>query len=363
MSARVVTPILEESPADDDDFLGQMYAELHRLGDDMGIRFARVAAAEAEAGIAEPQWVSLPHWRYDGVGAFRHLLRVRGTRDFVEPPGMPEDDRPSTVKKLRAMVQQLTRRRAATVWRLPVHLGTASERAKPLPEDATGWKVLDREATNALKDRARSLGVSLNSLLLWAAERTARHHWLAPSDQPSCWMVPVNLRDGVRLRRDTANHLGTLDVDLHPDCTVAEVHARVRGEIAAAGHWGSWMMSRLSGVLPRRSVAAEIRAMAEGPSIYTGLFSNLGRWSPPPGSTSADGEAAWLFAPQTIRMGPIALGAVTWADRLSLTLRAHPMFGLADAEVQLWVEAWCRTAIGAGGVTRGLQFRVISGQM
>jgi hypothetical protein len=345
---RQATPTLAGSPPDADDPVGRCFAAHHQLGDHMGIRFGRLAPSSAE-----PQWLYMPHWRYDGVGGFAELLRERGAAKLERLPEMKKPDRPGLWRHLQAVLRLQRRVQKLQPWHIPDAAWLAPGSEQPRGSAAIGYRVLSRESTAALRRRARELSISVNSLLLWGLDPLARATWLLRtaaatdwSKKETQWMVPVNLRGGISLRRDTANHLGLMDVLLAPAATPAQVHAALRSELAQGAHWAAWRVLTMTRFLSPRGLSAVVQKEAERGVVHTGLFSNLGDWDPD--ERSPEAEAKWLFCPQVTRKIPVAAGAVCWAGQLALTLQIHPMFAATDELVSEWAGRWVELLERAG---------------
>jgi hypothetical protein len=205
--------------------------------------------------------------------------------------------------------------------------------------------VLSQEATAALHRQARERQSSLNSLLLWGLDRLARQTWLPRAAttidwaaQRTQWLIPVNLRGAVKLQRDTANHVGLMDVLLPAAATPAQVHGELRSELSKDSPWAAWRLMSMARWLSPSVVSSMVHKEAERGVVHTGLFSNLGEWGMNP--SSPEHQATWLFCPQTTRKTPVAAGAVGWAGRLALALQLHPMFEVSPDTVSAWVGRW-----------------------
>lgn len=341
-------PSLEQEPPDVDDYVARWFAENQRTGDYMGIRFGRIAA-----GQPVPDWLYLPHWRYDGVGGFGHILRERGADGLGSLPQMKHPMRPGLWREVRAMLRLQRRMKTRAPWYVPGAAWLDANRARSSCNNAVGYRVLSQGATLALKRRAEKQQISLNSLLLWGLDRLARQTFLPRtafaidwSTQVTQWMIPVNLRGGVTLQRDTANHLGLMDALLPAAATPEQVHAQIRDELAQAAHFAAWRLMGLSRWLSPRTVAAVVNKEAARGVVHTGVFSNLGDWGM--ALPSQEAEAMWLFCPQTTRKVPVAAGAICWAGRLALTLQFHPMFDATDDLVSAWAGRWLELLDGNG---------------
>lgn len=304
------------------DRAGRWFAALRAEGESVDIRYGFIPD-----GSATPSWTFLPHDRFDGMGGLLHLLRDAGVD--VTPPVTRRRPPAPVLRSFRAFLGQRRRRPARwdmfdDDWR-----PRQPSRSRPV---AVAWTILSESATSEVLRRADTCGVSLNSWLLWCLHQAIRDE--LDSDRGSAWMVPVNMRGAVRLRRDTANHLGFLIVPVRDDDRPRDVHQRVRHDLRRGIDVGSWYA-----LAAGRSAGTRLLqdALAAGARRWRalGTVSNLGAWHLP--QTVPSG--AWLFCPPATRFQPLALGAVITGGRLALTMQSHPALNDEAAIVERWLRA------------------------
>ncbi|MGQ0635458.1 MAG: hypothetical protein ACT4QC_12660 [Planctomycetaceae bacterium] len=290
---------------------------------------------------ARIEWTSCPHREFDGLGALAEHLRRRGNN----VPALPSLSRPAPpagLSRCRLTLASFNRRDRGCVvhWRWP-------ERAIA-DESAAGWRLFSRAETLELFRRSERDGVSPNSLLL-ATLNAAVPPLLAKPPAHRYWMVPVNMRGGVRLPRDTANHTAALVVKLAATDTSRQVHEQIRSQLARNLHWRSWFRLSLARHLPQRVLRKVVIRdyFSELPQI--GTFSNLGVWPPANARlTTGDRDVHWLFCPPALRTNPIAAGAVVCQGRLGLMIRLAPQIGAPARCAQQCVDFWGDTALMSG---------------
>ena len=114
------------------------------------MRFARIPRAEdAENARVAPDWQYVPHWRFDGIGAFGQLLREQG---FVVDrlPTIKRTERPRLVDWLQAVRRHFGRTRTLQAYQQDVRPWVPPVPEPPRCGNATGWRLFSRAATREL---------------------------------------------------------------------------------------------------------------------------------------------------------------------------------------------------------------------
>jgi hypothetical protein len=73
-----------------------------------------------------------------------------------------------------------------------------------------------------------------------------------------------------------------------------------------------------------------------------GSFSNLGDWDAEKSITQSECEGPWLFAPPVLRCQHLGAGCVTFQNRMTLTIQAHPDLTNSPAAPQAWLQNWIK---------------------
>jgi hypothetical protein len=156
------------------------------------------------------------------------------------------------------------------------------------------------------------------------------------------WMIPVNIRGKVDRGRDTDVHTSYVGVKVQSYETVHDVHRNVYSALARGEHWANWQMY----LLGRYTTAGMRRYLIStglGASQWNlGSFSNLGDWDPEMEVTGSDCLGGWLFCPPVFRALLVGAGCVTFQNRLSLTIQAHPDLTTDPAVTKGWVHNWVK---------------------
>jgi len=298
------------------DIVGEWFRAQASLGEDTDIHFGHV-----DAPGGPPVWTPVSHQRFDGVGGFVKLLRETGhTVDAM--PELKDERTPRLFRVVHAWARYLFRRRPTYRW-APLPASTV-EGAPP----AMATHVFDEDATRAVAASAKSLGITVNTLLLDRLTRVIRRTILGRPRSVS-WMIPINMRGGVKLADEMTNHSSFLEISVVEGEAATALQQRVRQAVADHQHWAFWysfQAGRYFGMVGRRLF---MKASIFGRSHWVGSFSNLGVWNP-----VAEGAHpyAWFFCPPPVPSQPFGVGCVTYQGRLSLTLQAHSSIA-ADASV------------------------------
>jgi hypothetical protein len=301
------------------------------LGEFVGIRFGHVVRHD------ECEWMFLPHTQVDGIGGLAELLRQRGAT-LTRLPQIKHYSAKSWTSFVRSIPKYLSLRRKIAWEEMtgPRRVSTKSD-----PPSAVSWHVFDENATTQVRRVCRKAGVTVNSFLLKHLTKAIR-----PSlkDQSSNvpWMVPVNLRGGVTRSKDTENHSSYVGVTVRSFDTVHDVHRGIYRALSRGEHWANWTAYQ-SGILLTQGMKRYLISIERCMSQWNvGSFSNLGDWDSDKRITQPNCEGAWLFAPPVLRCQLLGAGCVTFQNRLSLTIQAHPELTVNPEVPRTWVQTWVK---------------------
>jgi hypothetical protein len=320
------------------DPIASWFVAAEELGEFIGIPFGRIPPGERE-----PEWSFLPHTDYDGIGGFADILRRRGAV-LDRLPQIRYPVSPSWLCMVRVLPKYLSRRRRVRWGPLDSGPSAASgspSPAVPSPPPAVAWHVFDDTTTTHVRRLCRKAGVTVNSFLLKHLTKAIRP-FLQDQSSVVPWMIPVNLRGKVDRGRDTAMQTSYVGVTVKSYETVRDVHRNIYATLASGEHWANWQIYLLgryvSSGIKKRLIRSE-----RGTSLwFIGGFSNLGDWDPDKTITQPDCLGSWLFTPLAWRCLSIAAGCVTFQNRLSLTIRAHPSLTTTPAVPGAWVQNWAK---------------------
>ena len=142
--------------------------------------------------------------------------------------------------------------------------------------------------------------------------------------------------------RDTANYSSYVGVSVRSYETVREIHRNIYAALGRRDHWANWYAYQSGRVLGRRLKQHFIATGRCVPEWYLGGFSNLGDWDPEKKITLPECEGGWLFSPPVLRSQLVGAGCVTFQNRLSITIHAHPELTIDAAVPQGWVQNWVK---------------------
>jgi hypothetical protein len=314
------------------DAIAAWFAAAEDLDEYIGIRFGHVLEENVD-----PQWAFLRHVDFDGIGGFAELLR----REGAQVPRLPQIRHPrnaSWISLLRALPKYASPRRRVR-WALAG--GNTIPSSRTHPPQAVAWHLLNESTTTRVRLACRNANVTVNSFLLKHLTKAIRPS-IADQSIDVPWMIPVNLRGKVDRGRDTANHTSYVGVRVRSYETVHDIHRNIYAALASGEHWANWYAYQSGNLftagMRRRLIIAE-RCMSQS---NLGSFSNLGDWDPEKRIPNPNGRRGWFFCPPVLRCQPIGAGCVTFQNRLSLTIQAHPELTIQQQIPADWLQAWIR---------------------
>jgi NRPS condensation-like uncharacterized protein len=309
------------------------FSAAEELGEYIGIRFGRLAPL-----TATPEWFFLPHSEYDGIGGLAELLRRRDAQlDSLMQLKHPHPD--SWLPFFRAVPRYLKPRKRLE-WAFS-HSGPRISNDDTLRPTAVAWHVFEESATTQIRRVCRKAGVTVNSFLLKHLTKAIRPYL---KDQSSVvpWVVPVNLRGKLVQDRDTKNHSSCIGVKVKSYETVHDVHRNIYEALGHGEHWANWYSYKLAFLTTSGMRRFLITKGLAVPELYLGSFSNLGDWDPEKKITSPQCQGAWLFCPPVLRFQCVGAGCVTFQNRLSLVIQAHPELLTDSTVTQAWMTGWVK---------------------
>jgi hypothetical protein len=203
------------------------------------------------------------------------------------------------------------------------------------------WHVFDELTTARIRQASRQTGVTLNTFLLKHLTAAIRP-FLQDESAAVSWMIPVNLRGKVACDRDTANYSSYISVKVQPQETGSTIHKKIYTALERGEHWGNWYAYEL-GRFNTHGVKKFLLAKEWATSQWNlGGFSNLGEWDAERKISQSDCAGDWLFCPPVLRFQKIGAGCVTFQNRLSVLIQAHPELTTDSTHCRSWVRNWVR---------------------
>jgi hypothetical protein len=319
-------------PQQPTDSIAAWFLAAEELGEYIGIRFGRLHDHDAM-----PQWTFLRHIDYDGIGGFAELLRRQGAI-LTRLPQIKHPRSPSWISLLRELPKYASPRRRVN-W-VPMEGSKARSTASD-PPPAVAWHLFDQRTTTQIRLACRKASVTVNSFLLKHLTKAIRGYL---DDQSAVvpWMIPVNLRGKISRDRDTANHTSYVGVRVRSYETLHDIHRNIYAALATGEHWANWYAYKSGALLTaglRRLLITTERCMSQW---NLGSFSNLGDWDPDNRLADPDKPGGWLFCPPVLRCQPVGAGCVTFQNRLSLTIQAHPELTINPNVPGDWLQNWIK---------------------
>jgi hypothetical protein len=150
------------------------------------------------------------------------------------------------------------------------------------------------------------------------------------------------MRGKVVRERDTANYTSYVGIKVCSYETVHDIHKKVYAALGRGEHWANWLGYAASSPLPtfvKRFLLVKQLAMSQW---NIGSFSNLGDWDSEKTITQHECDGNWLFAPPVLRCQLLGAGCVTFQNRLTLTIQAHPDLTNNCTVTQTWIQNWVK---------------------
>lgn len=314
------------------DLIKPWFHAAEELGEYIGIRFGRLAP-----GAVEPEWIFLRHVDTDGIGGFADILRKRGaTLERLPQMKYPVGAAPFAALNL---LPKFLQPRGRVKWR-PLPGGTAKSTAKEPPQ-AVAWHVFDEATTLSIRRLCRRAGVTVNSFLVKHLTKAIRP-FLEDESSTVPWMIPVNMRGKVSMARDTDNHSSYVGIKVRSYETVHDIHRNIYAALAKGEHWSNWQVYKTARITTngiRKFLIAKELAMSQW---NLGGFSNLGDWDAEGKITQPGCLGDWLFCPPVLRCQLVGAGCVTFQNRLTLMIQAHPELTTNSEVTSAWVQNWVR---------------------
>jgi len=303
------------------------------LDEYIGIRFGRVSP-----GATDPDWMFVRHTDFDGIGGFAELLRRRG----AVIPKLPQIKHPSepSWQWLMRFSPKLLRPRRKVQWG-KIERGTEQGSSKSAPPQAVAWHVFDEHETTQIRRACRKNAFTVNSFLVKHLTKAVRP-FLKDEASVVPWMIPTNMRGKVERERDTANFTSYVSINVASFETVHDIHDQIYGALSRGEHWANWYSYAASSPLPRWAKKLMLVRDLAMSQWHIGSFSNLGDWDAEKKIAQSDCEGSWLFAPPVLRCQLLGAGCVTFQNRLSLTIQAHPDLTNSSSVPREWIRNWVK---------------------
>jgi len=318
--------------AEESDPISSWFVAAEQLGEFIGIRFGQL-----RAGKSTPEWTFLRHAEVDGIGGLAQILRQRGA-DLPRLAQIRHPVPPSLLHGLPTWPKYLAPPRPLQ-WR-PLE-GNTRPGSRSEPPPAVAWHVFEEAPTLQLRRLCRRLGITVNSFLLKHLTKAIRP---ALMDEAAVvpWMIPVNLRGKVERSRDTENFSSYVGVRVRSYETVRDVHRTVYEALARGEHWANWYAyysGRFLGMSMKRLLITTEKCTSQW---SLGGFSNLGEWDADCRWNAPELAGPWFFCPPVLRLQKFGAGCITFQNRLSLTMQAHPELTVSSKPLEEWMANWVK---------------------
>lgn len=285
----------------------------------------------------EIEYDFIHHRDADGVSAITLLMEKEG-HAVTSQPGLRISNKPNLGTRLKAL-----KRYISLTKKVPIKWARQRLDRTGIPR-TYAMLILNSGETNAIHEKAKELGVSSNSLLLWALDK-AVYKSLLTDDSARKWVAPLNMRptnesgasDGLILGNYSASIITNLLKA--PEDSPALIHQSIKDYLKNNIHWGSFIYSNMARFIGFKGTLKVARNIKE---VGTGVFSNLGKW-PNEGISfnSASKKFKWraVLAPST-QILPVAATSWQWGEHMALTLQLHPSLNVEEDTCKELLDQW-----------------------
>ena len=303
----------------------QWFQASEASGDFIGIRYGRKSTHSEEV-----EWGFISHCDCDGIGGFARILR----KSDAEIQNLPETNHPN--RKIIVPLWSLCRKnpRTSTVamredWALSKQHGTG-------PSRAVAWHLFTEEETDQIRQNCRRKKVTVNSFLLKQLDQAVRPDIKKPAAAIP-WMIPVNLRGDIKYADDTENHVSCIEPLIAAEDSTENIQHKIRLRLARGEHRANYLVFCLGKFLTHQMKVKWVTKTRNKPKGNIGAFSNLGVWDSGKNIETTD---SWFFCPPVCKGQLLGAGCVTFQNRLSLTIQAHPNLSDQPQIAKTWMERW-----------------------
>jgi hypothetical protein len=306
----------------------QWFQATEATGDFMGIRYGRKSTLSEEV-----EWSFVSHCDCDGIGGFAQLLRKSGAVLQI----LPETHHPDLgiIRPLWNLWRKTPRTgKIATRedWALSKRHGTG-------PSQAVAWHLFTEAETEQIRQSCRRKKVTVNSFLLKQLDQAVRSDIKKPAAAIP-WMIPVNLRGDVKHDDDTENHVSCVEPLIAAEDSPEDIQRQIRHCLARGEHRANYLALCIGKFLSHQTKMRWITKTRNKPKGNIGAFSNLGVWDAEKTIETTD---SWFFCPPVCKGQLLGAGCVTFQNRLSLTIQAHPNLSDQPEIAKTWMARWVGT--------------------
>ena len=149
------------------------------------------------------------------------------------------------------------------------------------------------------------------------------------------WLIPINMRGNISRQNEKQNISSGIYISTPNQVTPSIIKEKIKTGFQNKEHWINWWTFHVSLLLSKKFMA-KISLKSSQNSFFYGSFTNMGRWNHEQFVDSNKIKDLYFYvAPPGTPNYPIGLGAMTWFNKLSLTLKVHPSILKNQEEIQV----------------------------
>lgn len=315
----------------DTDWFGRLMESRRDAGEPYIANYGRV-----ESQTPNIEWHRIDHCQFDGIGGFAEVLSKLNHN--IEKLPADHAPTPSFWPGLKTWWLTWCHMNSRQVrwnekWRSRFN-PQLKHRTTPLIH----WHLFSREDTRKIEYASLKQRASTNCYLLAKLSNTAGKEFVEEGSNFH-WMIPTNLRGGLKLSDPRANHCSTYSLDTNASASPCSIQDKSRQLTKRGDDWAFYWTIKFFVKLPTK-INRWLQKDSEKRNPAIGCFTNLGHWHHCKPNSPVNDKEGWVIVPTANHANPVGAGAITWNGRLSIALEIHPSLQSSEEESQHIFEAW-----------------------
>lgn len=303
------------------------FKHLQQLGEDTDIEIDLGRTSDSEL-----RPYKLPHEKFDGLSLIHHTLVNEGLSNF-KIPTIKDRLKPNFLLSIRNYIRFFYETR-------PIRMNWKFRDLSRMGSSNKFHKVLSNLETQKISRHAKNMGISLNTYILWCANKAASDVFLNQQNE-SWWTMPVNIR-GLYPNLDEnsyGNQVSYIVVKIKKDHNIKKVQNVINRRLKSKSYRANWFGLNLAKKMGEDSVIKTLQNRLEKNYSWVGVLTNLGTW---PSQHFQDDLSGYNLIPYppSIFLYPISIGTINWFGRQSFGFRVHRSVYKTEDQVETFVRSF-----------------------
>jgi len=212
---------------------------------------------------------------------------------------------------------------------MPYKVSAFKASSKKLNKTSECELYLDHDETKRVYQTAKSKRVFLNAHIIHSTSQVLKDYVQEPS-KPMIFMLPINLREEIKVRGDAGNDVSFIDVKVSPNDSVKDVHEQIISKLKNRMQWGAWLATKMISFIPKFLHTLALKDYVKN-THRTGLISSIGKWN----ARGIKKNIKLNAIPVNFSHMPFSLSIVDWDNSISLGLSLNKKLGIENEEAQI----------------------------